>query len=491
MFSSYLGGTGGDQVLALAVRNQEIYLAGATDSPNFPTMNAIQRVNRGGQDAFVAKLSSSGLAFVYSTYLGGTGGSPGSPEGAYCVAVDSTGAAALAGTTPSRDFPLTAALKPSIVGSSNDAFITKLSAAGDRILFSTFFGGSSYDAANGIVFGKNGELIVAGQTVSTDLPVVNSVQPSNTGVYNGFLCSIVSDGQSLGFVTYWGGGGSDSISGMALDAGLNLVLAGLTTSWNFPVTDAQRATNGGNYGGFISVISGSSTALARDFNSDGWNDLLWQAPDGAVSIALLSGLTTIGEISVTGPTAWRIMGAADFDHDGVADLVWQYPPSGEVWVWLSAGGGLALSGPTTWSLASVGDLDGDGNTDIFWTNPVDGSLWVWFLGRSSVQLTGPTSYRLVGLGDFNQDGHADLVMQNSVTGELAVWFMNGTQMTGQLSIAGATTWLVATVADFTGDGKPDIVWRYPGNGSVWIWAMNGVSVSGSTEIAGITARWPK
>ena len=105
VYSSYLGGSGGDVGLGLAVDSAgSAYLTGYTTSADFPTTAGAfdTTYNGGDDDAFVTKLDASGAALGYSTYLGGSGG-----EYGYDVAVDGAGSAYVTGYTNSTDFPTT------------------------------------------------------------------------------------------------------------------------------------------------------------------------------------------------------------------------------------------------------------------------------------------------------------------------------------------------------------------------------------------------
>jgi hypothetical protein len=99
VYSTYFGGTGTDQGYAIAVDNSgAAYVAGWTNSADFPTLKAVQTA-QGGDDAFVFKLSEDGATLVYSTYLGGTNN-----DHAQGIAVAPSGAACVAGWTDSTDF---------------------------------------------------------------------------------------------------------------------------------------------------------------------------------------------------------------------------------------------------------------------------------------------------------------------------------------------------------------------------------------------------
>ncbi len=144
-YSTLLGGSGVNEGMALAVDSTgAAYIAGFTSSYNFPTANPEQNYNAGGNDVFVAKLNPAGNVLVYATYIGGLG-----DDRANGIAVDSTGAAYVAGSTMSANFPVRSALQSRLAGSRN-AFVLKLSPAGNSLVFCTYLGGSGQDVANGI-----------------------------------------------------------------------------------------------------------------------------------------------------------------------------------------------------------------------------------------------------------------------------------------------------------------------------------------------------
>jgi hypothetical protein len=176
IYSTYLGGNGGDGAAGIAVDGQgRAYVTGSTSSTNFPvTAGALQPVFGGGySDAFVAQLSADGTRLVYATYLGGSGF-----DGATAIAVDGYGRhdqAYVAGYTASDDFPMTAdAFQPVVGGGAydTDAFVAQLSADGTALIYSTYLGGSRYDeGAIGIVVDGQGQAYVVGHTTSLDFPV--------------------------------------------------------------------------------------------------------------------------------------------------------------------------------------------------------------------------------------------------------------------------------------------------------------------------------
>ncbi|MGH8430254.1 MAG: SBBP repeat-containing protein, partial [Solimonas sp.] len=139
-YSTYLGGDDSDTAKAIAVDSAgSAYVAGETSSTDFNAVNPVEgdSVN---VDAFIAKLSPDGDSLVYSTYLGGS-----SIDIARAIAVDSAGSAYVAGHTDSTDFDTVNPIEGDSAGT--DAFIAKLSVAGNSLIYSTYLGGSSSDNA--------------------------------------------------------------------------------------------------------------------------------------------------------------------------------------------------------------------------------------------------------------------------------------------------------------------------------------------------------
>lgn len=123
VFSSYLGGNGYDQSNGIAVDSRgDVYIAGSTTSNNFPLAAAIQTSNRGGTDAFVAKMSPSGHQLKFSTYFGGSG-----EDFATDLALDADPVPAIhiIGGTSSRNLPTTPGALQASAAVSLDAFVAK------------------------------------------------------------------------------------------------------------------------------------------------------------------------------------------------------------------------------------------------------------------------------------------------------------------------------------------------------------------------------
>jgi hypothetical protein len=216
LYSTYLGGSGailysldllgdGDVGESIAVDDSgNAYIAGHTYSGNFPNKNAYQTKNlvpNGGYTAFVSKLNTESGALVYSTYLGGSGS--GSARG---IQVDAGGDAYVTGYTYSyasksaTGFPVTSdSFQPTNKASGNNAsnaFFTRLNAAGNGLVYSTYLGGSGNssgngDSANGLAFDAFGGVYLAGTTYSSNFPWTKGAYQTkanaSTGNSNAFV----------------------------------------------------------------------------------------------------------------------------------------------------------------------------------------------------------------------------------------------------------------------------------------------------------------
>ncbi|MBL8190993.1 MAG: SBBP repeat-containing protein, partial [Acidobacteria bacterium] len=258
-FSTFFGGIGSDEGFAIAVDSTgAAYVTGTTYSNNFNTFAPLQTINRGGKfDAFITKINPAGSAIVYSTYLGGSAEDQGRG-----IAVNANGEAFVAGITNSQDFNTRNALQPTILGLTEDAFVTKVNANGTDLLFSTYLGGSNIDQAFGIALESGGDAVIVGSTSSTNFPTRNPVQANNRGNSDAFVTRIKGDGSQLVYSTYLGGSAFDEAYGVALDPGANVYLVGSTASVDFNTQSPFQANNaGGGSDGFLAKLSSSGTVL--------------------------------------------------------------------------------------------------------------------------------------------------------------------------------------------------------------------------------------
>jgi Beta-propeller repeat len=263
LYSTYLGGRGNETCNAIAVDSGgNAYITGGTDSTNFPVLNAYQANNAGGQDAFIAKLSPYGNSLLYSTYMGGSGGTITLPEAGSGIAVDNSGSAYVTGITSSVNFPTANPLQNSASGGL-DAFVLKMNSAGNALVYSTYLGGKNADIATAIAVDSSGCAHITGYTMSQDFPMVQALQSSNGGAYDIFLARLNPAGSALNMSTYVGGSGSDAAYRISLDGSGNVYLAGSTLSPDFPTVGAMQTYRPGTMAAVVIKISTASTAPAN------------------------------------------------------------------------------------------------------------------------------------------------------------------------------------------------------------------------------------
>lgn len=255
-FSTFLGGSRSDFPYAAVIGPKgDLYIAGTTQSYDFPGTDADSpRPNKpgGGKIAFVSKIDLVRRVVVYSVYLGGSGES----DIATQLAVDWRDRATLTGTTNSVDFPVSEnAVQPTHGGGRTDIFVTRFSESGEHIEASTFLGGSSIDLDGCVAFGDDGALWIGGGTQSEDFPSRSPLQPSNQGDYDAFVTELSEDFSELLFSTYLGGAFSDGVSACMVNRQGILVIAGNTSSRDFPTR--VPATPGQQPDPFVLEIGGN------------------------------------------------------------------------------------------------------------------------------------------------------------------------------------------------------------------------------------------
>ncbi|UCH51825.1 MAG: SBBP repeat-containing protein [Chloroflexota bacterium] len=250
VYSTYLGGSEYDRVEGIAVDStSSAYITGWTFSTNFPTQNPYQGIKGGDYDAFVTKLSAAGNSLIYSTYLGGSGFDQGNG-----IAVDASGGAYVTGLTSSLNFPTRDPYQGKN-DLSLDVFVARLSAAGNSLVYSTYLGGNDGDQGNGIAVDSTGSAYVIGETYSNNFPIENPYQGTRAGLSDAFVTKLSPAGNSLIYSTYLGGSGFDDGCGIAIDASSCAYVTGLTSSLNFPTRNPYQETNAGSYDVFVSKIA--------------------------------------------------------------------------------------------------------------------------------------------------------------------------------------------------------------------------------------------
>lgn len=263
-YMTYLGGTAADSARAVALdQSGDIYVAGSTASNGFPGIgsNALQPQRLGQSDGFVVKIANDVGSFVWGTYIGGS-----STDAVNAIAVDLAGQAYIAGVTASPNYPMVADATPvqgSFGGAGDasenpagvvaDAFVSKLSADGRTLVYSTYLGGSNMDGANAIAVDFQGAAYVTGYTSSvsaqegnlsvTGFPVRDSSWQTNNGggTYDAFVAKLDETASNLLWSTYFGGPEADEGRSIAINDDRQVFIGG-TTAVNAFSSRCDRAS---------------------------------------------------------------------------------------------------------------------------------------------------------------------------------------------------------------------------------------------------------
>ena len=269
--ATYLGGSDDDRLAAMVVPanslgGYNVFVAGTTTSSNFPgttggaqpTGAGLQSVSGGlfDEDGFVAALTYDLKSLTQATYLGGS-----SFDEVHAIALSPEGGLVyVAGETQSqRDFPRVAGgAQETFGGLLYDGFVSLLTSDLTTLLQSTYYGGSDTDAAWALAVSADG-VYVAGETASTDLVgTIGRAQPLLAGYFDGFVALLNSSLTHLTHATYLGGKAGvfplDRILAIALSYS-GVYVAGVTGSTDFPGVVGAQEDFGGDFDGFVAVLT--------------------------------------------------------------------------------------------------------------------------------------------------------------------------------------------------------------------------------------------
>lgn len=302
-YGTFFGGSSYDYPHAIAVDSGgAAYITGYTyiDAGVPVTAGAFDTSHNGSYDAFAAKFSADGSTLAFSTYIGGS-----SDDLGYAIDVDASGAPAIAGYTCSSNFPTTAGSFDPTWSGSCEAFVTKLSTAGNSLDYSTFVGGNSSDYAHGLALDASGAGYLTGYTCSSNFPVTSGgFDTSWNGTCSAFVAKLNPSGSALTYSTYLGGSNSEYGWAIAVDAAGSAYVAGLTHSGNFPTVSPVSGSYQGGGDGFISKLAPDGSALA-------YSTYLGGGQPGGDDVAFAIAVNASGEAYVVGRT-----NALDFPSGG-------------------------------------------------------------------------------------------------------------------------------------------------------------------------------
>lgn len=211
-----------------------------SSSVQVPTVNALQPIIRGQIDMFLAQLSPAQASPLMSTFIGGD-----RFDFATALALTAAGDVAIVGRTNSTNFPLVNAVRitppQSVV--RGDAAVLVLDRSGRFLEFSTYWGGSIDESAADVAVDGSGNVVVVGDTSSTDFPLMPGAADtdcfvSSIGCHDAFVTKFTPAGEVVAS-TFFGGSELDIARGLALRPGGQVALLGSTQSPDLPLVGSQ------------------------------------------------------------------------------------------------------------------------------------------------------------------------------------------------------------------------------------------------------------
>jgi hypothetical protein len=321
VYSTFLGGPNQDLGSGIDIDDSgNTYLTGQTMSADFPTVNAYDNSYNGEGDVFVAKLSPTGDSLLYCTFLGGSDYDFGRN-----IVVDSDHRTHVTGESYSSDFPLVNPFDET--NNDVDAFLTRLSASGDSILYSTYLGGTGGDGGWGIAVNIFDETCVVGQTLSSDFPTVNPYDDSHNGHFDVFVAKFSTSDDSFIYSTYLGGGNEDRSFAVGLDNSGCAYVTGIAKSPDFPMVNPYDATMDGDWDAFVTKFSQWGDSLQYStFLGGGDHDSGWGIAVDSSGRAFITGITLSSDFPVQNPFDGSFNGGS---YWGDA-FVTEFSPSGHI-----------------------------------------------------------------------------------------------------------------------------------------------------------------
>ncbi len=457
-WSTYLGGSLSDLVNGLAIDSTgAVYVTGRTDSTDFVNTNRENLPARGGGDAYVTKLNSSGSAIVYSLLLGGFALDIGNG-----IALDSTGSAFVVGESRSENFPTTEGAFQTARRGGSDAFVARVRPDGSGLIYCTYFGGEAQEAANAVAVDAAGNAFFTGQTFSSQLPVTPlAFQRSPSLTPDAFAAKLNPQGTSLFYSTYLGGDNEDTGLTITVNRLGEAYVGGQTNSANFPLrSDGPLLATpfAGGYDGFLSKLNFGATALgfSTHIGGAGNDSLNGIAIDGGGRIWGAGSTESTNFPATAGVVANRLSGASDGFVVRYSEISVQVTPAV-----ISLG-----AGESRQFLAEVSNTT---NTAVRWgIFPALGAISTTGLYTAPASFTGTQTVTVsaISQADGTKIGEAIITLvqrvEISVTPAAVTLLANQTQQfaaTVQGSTNTAVTW---TISPESGEISAAGLYRAPG-----------------------------
>jgi len=510
-----LGGVGDvNEARGLAAgRDGAIYVAGVTNSPDFPVKAAFQDRMAGVQDAFVARVNPDGSSTVWSTYLGGRG-----KTAATTLALDYMGAPVLAGITDASDLRLAG-----VGGGHEDGFFARFNPDGS-LVESSYLQSTGAGRLFAIAVSPGGQPFVAGSTTrgveevtvariagpglsaSATPSRVTSTHRPGAG-FGAMAFSRIHEAGSTASTTSLGAVPNPSAYGAAVTLTATVSPSSATGIVTFydgtTVLGVGTLTSGVATLSTTTLPAGTTSLLAFYGGDSTYAASASALVPQTVNAALATTMVADGLIATGNSPASVVVG--DFNGDSKADLAIANSADNTVTVLLGNGAGgfaAATGSPITVGTQpvsiAISDFNGDGKSDLAIANAMDNTVTV-LLGNGSGGFSAASGSpfavgghpQSVTVADFNGDGKADLAVANFGSSNVTVLLGNGaggfTAATGSPFAAGLNPFSIAA-GDFNGDGHPDLVVANQGSNSVTVLLGNGsggfTAASGSPVAVG-------
>lgn len=269
IFSTLVGGSKDDYGIAITINDEnEAYITGyCTSDGNYPiSSNAFLKTSRGKHDSFITQINSDGSDLIFSTYLSGSEDDFGQD-----ILLFPNGKILVCGRTSSSDFLTTpnAFSRDYAEGDTSNAYFSIISANGDQLEYSSFFGGSKEDGAYSVAFDQDFNIYLTGFTESTDLDVSENAYDkilnydfNLAGNSDAFLAKFNSTGNSLIYSTYFGGSSAERSYSVNIDDNNFAYIAGTTNS-------SDMELRGKSVDSTIAGLEKTSDAFIAKINPDG------------------------------------------------------------------------------------------------------------------------------------------------------------------------------------------------------------------------------
>ncbi len=270
--STLIGGGGSDTPVGIEIdKSGNIYLAGTTNSIDFPTFSFFNNQIAGYFDVFASKFNPNGDDIIFSTYVGGA-----KDDIATSFKLSEDNGLYVCGYTTSMDFPIAGNAYQNKNNGKNDIFLFRLSNSGQSLRFSTYFGGADDDFAYSMTVTPSEIVYLVGATKSGDFPVhpvriysygsytyvlESPYDRTYNGGYDAVVLKVYGNGGGLDYASFFGGVADDvayAVSWYGEDE--KVVFAGVTnkepSTISFPLTeDAFQRNIKGSSDMFVASLS--------------------------------------------------------------------------------------------------------------------------------------------------------------------------------------------------------------------------------------------